>query len=250
MGLMMYLTRLGTENIFRSLFAAYLAICLLFLAVPLVKAAADERHSLADVELAIKQFVNKQFANSLKVETVVNKFDPHLRLAKCNQPLEIFYPARARRMGPTTVGVQCMVGKSWKIFVPIQVKVFAPAVVSKQSLPRGSILTSEDLKLVKREVSSAMYGHFASIKQLEGMELRISMAQGQIIGPRAIKPRHLVKRGDIVTVIAESNGLHIRIKGKALMNGYHGQSIRVKNTRSDRVLQGEVVAVRTVRINL
>ena len=250
MGLMMYLARLKAENLLRLAFAAYLAICLLFLFSPQVKAKSYSRQKPAEIEQAIKQHVRKHFSAQFKVETIVNKLDPYIRLQKCAMPLDVFYPARSKQMGPTTVGVQCLSGKPWKIYIPIQVKVFGPTVISKQPLPRGTFLSEADLELANREISSAMHGYFTSLSDIKGMVLKYSVAQGQIIGPGTLKPHHLVKRGDIVTVIAETNGLQIQLKGKALMNGYHGQSIRVKNTRSNRILQGEVVAARTVRIKL
>ena len=132
----------------------------------------------------------------------------------------------------------------------VQVKAFGPAVISKRALPRGTIIHASDLSIATRELSRAIQGYYTSSEQIEGMELRYSLANGSIIGPKALKPRYLVKRGDIVTILAESNGLHIRVKGMALMDGFRGQSIRIKNTRSKRVLQGEVIASRTVRIKL
>ena len=234
----------------RSLFAVYLASCFLLLYIPTATAKPYARHSLVDIEKSIKAFVKTQFSSRFKVDAIVNKFDPHLLLQQCPRPLDVFFPARAARMGPTTIWVQCLSNRPWKIHVSVQIKVFGPAVISKQSLPRGTILSAEDLSIARRDISSALHGYFKSIKEVEGMELQRSMGQGQVIGPKSVKPRHLVKRGDIVTVIAETNGLHIQIKGKALMNGYHGQSIRIKNTRTNRVLQGEVVAARTVRIKL
>lgn len=231
-------------------FAMYLATCCLLISTPVANATTPTRHSLANIEQAIKMFVHKQFPKPMQVSTLVNKLDRHLRLAKCPQILDVFYPTGSKKMGPTTVGVRCLSDSPWQIYVPIQVKVFGTAVVSKRSLLRGTFIDVSDLSIEKRELSSAMHGYFTSPQELVGMELRYSLAQGQIIGPKSLKPRHLVKRGDIVTILAETKGLLIQVKGKAMMNGFRGQSIRIKNTRSNRILQGEVVATRTVRIKL
>ena len=250
MVLLFYIGRMVYKNLFRFLFASYLASCILLLYSHPVMAASGNQHPIADIRQSIDQFAKKLFSEKFTVSTKIGKLDPHFRLSKCLQALQIFFPPRAQNMGPTTVGVQCNDKKPWKIFLPVEIKVFGPAVVSKQSLPRGSILSAEDLTIQKREVSTAMHGYFTSTKELQGMEVRYSLSKGQVIGPRSLKPRHLIRRGDIVTVIAETKGLYIQIKGKALMNGYHGQLIRVKNIRSNRVLQGEVVATRTVRVKL
>jgi len=223
-------------------------ICLSY--SPILSANGQEIQAHADIQQTIKQYVKAELPASFRITTLVGKIDPHLRLQKCQQALEAFYPTGARKLGPTTVGVRCLGAVPWQIYVPIQVKAFGPAVISKRALPRGTILHANDLSIATRELSSAMRGYYTSPDEIEGMELRYSLANGSIIGPKSVKPRHLVKRGDIVTILAETNGLHIRVKGMALMDGFRGQSIRIKNTRSKRVLQGEVVASRTVRIRL
>lgn len=230
-------------------FAISLAtVCLSY--SPKLLAGSMDIQSQIDIQQTIKQYVRSEFPATVKVTSQIGKLDPRLRLQKCQQVLEAFYPTGARKLGPTTVGVRCLGTSPWQIFVSVQVKAFGPAVVSKRALPRGTIIHTSDLTIATRELSRAIQGYYTSPEQVKGMELRYSLANGSIIGPKSLKPRHLVKRGDIVTILAESNGLHIRVKGMALMDGFRGQSIRIKNARSKRVLQGEVVASRTVRIRL
>lgn len=247
--LLMFVTHFIHAQQARVICAICLAIyCLSFPAE--VFAKKNDRHPLADIQQTIEHYIQAQFPDNFQLASLISKPDPHLRLKRCSQALEAFYPSGARKLGPTTIGVRCLGSAPWQIFISVQIKVFGPAVVSKRALPRGTVMHTSDLQIAKRELSSAMHGYYSSIKEVEGMELRYSLASGNIIGPKSLKPRHLVKRGDIVTILAETNGLHIRVKGKALMNGFRGQSIRIKNTRSDRVLQGEVISPRTVRVKL
>ena len=215
-----------------------------------VFAADSEIQPLTDIQQSIEQFVVRSFPSSFRIDTQVGKLDPRLRLARCEQPLEAFYPVSARKIGPTTIGVRCLSNTPWQIYFPVQIKAFGPAVVSKRALMRGSIIVAKDLAVSTRELSDALNGYYTAIEDVAGMELRFNLAGGSIIGPRSLKPQFLVKRGDIITILAETNGLQIRVKGTALMDGFKGQSIRIKNTRSKRELQGEVVASRTVKIDL
>ncbi len=231
-------------------FALHVATVCLFTYSPMLSANRSEIQSLTEIQQTIKQFIRSEFPAKVQITSLIGKLDPHLRLQKCPQALEAFYPPGARKLGPTTVGVRCLGSSPWQMYIPVQVKAFGPAVVNKRALPRGSIIQASDLSIATRELSRAIQGYYTSIEEVAGMELRYSLANGSIIGPKSLKPRHLVKRGDIVTILAESNGLHIRVKGTALMNGFKGQSIRIKNTRTKRVLQGEVVASRTVKISL
>lgn len=230
-------------------FAIYLATaCLSYSPVLLARGMEMQPH--ADIQQTITQYIRSEFPATFKISSHIGKLDPHLRLQKCQQNLEAFYPVGARKMGPTTIGVRCLSSTPWQIYIPVQVKAFGPTIITKRPLSRGTIIHANDLSIATRELSRAIDGYFTSLEEVEGMEIRYSLANGSIIGPKALKPRYLVKRGDIVTILAESNGLQIRVKGTALMDGFRGQFIRIKNTRSKRELQGEVVASRTVRIDL
>lgn len=233
------------RRVIPRLFTAITCLCLTHTSF-----AATDYQPLADIRQAINQHVQSRFPATVQTSTLIGQLDPRLRLKKCPRPLEAFYPTGTRKLGPTTLGVRCLGPAPWQIFVSVQVKAFGPAVVSKHALPRGTILQKSDLTLAKRELSGALQGYYTAISEIEGMQLRYSLAEGYIIGPKSLKPHHLVKQGDIVTILAETQGLLIRVKGKALMNGFRGQSIRVKNTRSNRVLQGEVIASQTVRVKL
>jgi len=213
---------------------------------------ASEKNVQAHEELKqnIVHFVQQQFPETYSVNTQVGKIDPHLRLAPCTQRLETFYPVGARKSGVTSIGIRCLGSNAWTIYIPVNVRIFGDTVISKRSLPRGSVLQKSDLTVAKRDLSRASSGYYTSIEQLEGMSLRRSLARGSILQSNFVKRRHMVKRGELITILAESKGVTIRVKGKAMMDGFRGQSIRIQNVRSKRDLQGEVIAPGTVRVNL
>lgn len=234
----------------RSFFLQVAMLCLVMaVSFPSFGLPSNEQ-SHDELKINVMRFVKQQFSAEFKVQTRVGKIDPRLRLAACTDKVESFYPVGARKLGPTNVGVRCQGEKPWTIYLPVNIKVYGEAVVSKRALPRGTILHPGDLTLAKRELSRATNGYYIDIQQLVGMSLRRSLARGSILQPKIVKQRHLVKRGDLITILAESNSVTIRVKGKAMMDGFRGQSIRIKNFRSKRELQGEVVAPGTVRINL
>ncbi len=248
--LLMFVTIFKPTVRLRALFAICLAsICLVLYSNKLL-AETELLQPVADIQKTIEDHVRQQFPESIQVATTISKLDPRLRLAKCPQPLEVFSPPGARKLGPTTLGVRCFGTTPWQIFVSVEIKAFGPAVVSNHPLPRGTIIHVSDLKIERRDLSSAMHGYYSSFKEVEGMELRYSLASGFIIGPMSVKPLHLVKQGDLVTILAETKGLQIRVKGTAMSSGFRGQYIRIKNTGSNRVLEGEVVASKTVRVKL
>jgi len=203
-----------------------------------------------EIRQNIEQFVKQQFPKSYSINTQVGKIDPHLQLSACEQRLETFYPVGARKSGVTSVGIRCIGAKGWTIYLPVNIRIFGETVVSKRALARGAVLHKSDLAVAKRDLSRVNSNYYTSIEQLEGMRLRRSLAQGSILQSSFVKQRHMVKRGELITILAESQGITIRVKGKAMMDGFRGQSIRIRNVRSKRDLQGEVVGPGTVRVNL
>jgi flagella basal body P-ring formation protein FlgA len=58
----------------------------------------------------------------------------------------------------------------------------------------------------------------------------------------------LIRRGDVVRIIAESNTFRISTKGEAKEDGGKGERIRLVNLRSKKNIYAEVVDPGTVRV--
>jgi flagella basal body P-ring formation protein FlgA len=106
------------------------------------------------------------------------------------------------------------------------------------------------LQYVRQDISRYYAGVFTQSEDLVGMVAKRSIRHDAVITPKMVKPKRLIKRGDMITIIAESNGLRIHTKGEALMDGHRGQIIQVKNQRSGRQVSAEVIAQSTVRVKL
>ncbi len=77
-----------------------------------------------------------------------------------------------------------------------------------------------------------------------------TIAAATIITPGMVQAPKLIKRGERVTVVAETGGLKIRTVGKALSDGKSGDVIRVQSERSRRVVDGIVVSQGVVKVTL
>ena len=63
---------------------------------------------------------------------------------------------------------------------------------------------------------------------------------GYALSDRNLKPPVIVKRGQQVTLLARTSSYEVRMNGKAMMDGVAGQRIRVRNDRSERIVEGVV----------
>ena len=84
--------------------------------------------------------------------------------------------------------------------------------------------------------------------QLIGRELRRDVGEGELLrGHDVVSPR-LVQRGSLVTMRIKTPFLTITSQGKAEQDGAEGETVRVLNTQSNRVVEGTVAGMGMVEI--
>ncbi len=200
---------------------------------------------------SITQAVTVFLKNNLQTNDFsVGYLDKRLRLAACTKGLDTNFPQYAEELGRTTVKVSCAGRKPWKIFVSVYIQKYLNVVTAKHSLPSGSIVQSSDIKLTRKDVSRIRGGYFTGLSQMNNMVVRRALKSGKVISPTMLAPRRLVQRGDEILILAGTEHLTIRVKGKALMNGFLGQRIKVKNIHSQRVFQATVISNGLVKVNM
>ncbi len=180
----------------------------------------------------------------------VGYIDKRLRLATCTQSLDTHFPQYAEELGRTTVAVSCAGRKSWKILISVYIQKYLNVIAAKHSLPAGSMIQPSDIKLTRKDVSRIRGGYFTDLSQMDNMVVRRALKSGKVISPTMLTPKRLVQRGDEILILAKTKHLTIRVKGKALMNGFLGQRIKVKNIHSKRIFQATVISNGLVRVNM
>ena len=183
-------------------------------------------------------------------EVRLGQLDPRLRVKSCATPLEAFMPPGGRTLGNTTVGVRCPDTGGWSIYVSARINVFGPVLVARQPLPRGTVIQETDLELVERNLADLPYGYYLDGQPVTGMLAKRTIAAATVITPQMVQAPKLIRRGERVTVIAESGALSIRTAGKALSDGKSGDLVQVEAEGSRRIVDGIVVSQGVVKVTL
>jgi len=200
---------------------------------------------------SIKQAIGSYLTNEKQLQHYsVDKIDQRLKLKKCSSKLSTYFPDYAKQIGRTSIKVSCNDQKSWKILVSVFIRKYQDILVSKHNLPTGKTLTRNDISVQRSEISRLHNGYYTNIDQLDNMTARRSIRAGKILSPSMFKQRQLVSRGDEVLILAQTDNLKIKVKGKALMNGFLGQKIKVKNVNSKRIFQATVISSGLVQVNM
>lgn len=197
----------------------------------------------------------KQFANSSlragqgrRVEIEVGTLDPRLRLAPCDQ-IEPYLPANARLWGRSRIGIRCLQGPTrWNVYLPVTVKVFAPALVATRALPAGTLLAEGDLAQAEVDLaedsSNALFQPALAI----GRTIDRPLPAGRSLRQSHLKPRQWFAAGEVVQVVAQGPGFRVAGEGQALTPGTEGLPVRIR-TESGRILTAQAVGERRVEVN-
>ena len=204
-------------------------------------AAAAERHPVSEITQAAEDYLERRIAKTdRRVTPQAGKLDPRLRLARCDRPLEGFLRTGTEIGSRTVIGVRCSGSSPWKVYVPVDLVEMRPVLVARQALPRGHLLTADDLVPEKRDVSRLSGGFISSSDTAVGRRLKRQLVSGAVLSSSMLETQVVVRRGQSVTLVVRNDALNIRMAGKALMDGAVDQRIRVENTASRRIVEGFV----------
>ncbi|MHB8426312.1 MAG: flagellar basal body P-ring formation chaperone FlgA [Acidiferrobacterales bacterium] len=211
--------------------------------------SAGFHENLDSIRTAVRNFLTRQNAsNTRRTNILVDRLDPRLQLAACGQPLRTSLPPGAEAIGNTTVGVRCTGNRPWSLYVPATVQVFDKVLIAARPLVRGARLAPTDFLVSDRDVSSLTTGFVSNPQQVKGEVLREPLTAGTVLLPGMMEGQRLVRRGMPVTIVAQAGGLKVRVQGRALGDGAAGQWVQVRNSMSNKVIEGIVTRNGSVRV--
>jgi flagellar basal body P-ring formation protein FlgA len=114
------------------------------------------------------------------------------------------------------------------------------AAVLARGVERNEVIKSSDV-VIERRPKAEVGGDVASRDRAVGMQARKQLRAGQALKTADLAKPDLVQRDQSVTLIYESTGLYLTIRGKALEGGTEGDVVNVLNLQSKRTVSGVVV---------
>ena len=187
-------------------------------------------------------------ARAPRIEVSLGQLDPRLRLAPC-QLIEPYLPDGTRLWGKSRIGLRCTRGAvKWNVYLPITVKVFAPALVATNGAISGAVLTAADLTQADVDLAEDPSPAIAQADLAVGRVLARGLKPGQSLRQTHLRARQWFAAGETVTISAQGEGFSVAGEGQAMNNGIEGQSVRVR-TDSGRVVSGLPVGDRRVELN-
>ena len=122
----------------------------------------------------------------------------------------------------------------------VQIKRLVRVAVVARSLEPRRGLVPEDVRLEQRPISEVPPDALTDAGDLADLEVLRPVQPGEVLTPRAVRPKLAVKRGELVTLLLEGSGFRITTQGQASEDGRRGDSVRVMNLSSKREVMGRV----------
>ena len=186
-------------------------------------------------------------------EAVSIKITPvkEITLAEGKITYEVTPRKKEAYLGTTNLSVDFLVDgrlekKAW---VTAEIEVSEEVVVSNRPLKRNDVIAKEDVRLEKMNLADLSPNVITDPGEVIGKRTKRVVDAGTPLQQTFLEMPPLVKRGDLVTIVAESEVLKITTQGVVTENGCKGDMVRVINTSSRKELYATVRDSRTVGID-
>jgi flagella basal body P-ring formation protein FlgA len=129
------------------------------------------------------------------------------------------------------------------------IQLFGDVLCLRRTRRRHTILTSNDLEVVHRNIGQLGADFIADPKLAVGRELKTTLQAGAILYGRLLKNPTIVKRGALVSILARSGPLTIKAAGQVKTSGARGDIVRVKNLMSRKEIYARVIGPSEVQVD-
>jgi flagellar basal body P-ring formation protein FlgA len=212
--------------------------------------AAQSDNNLAQIQLMqnVEQYVVQQLSTADVANLSVNAMplDARIEVPECPQPLTISASDEALQQANITVKASCE-SSGWYLFLMVKAVQMQNVATLSSAVSPGTLLTRSNVEIVEVDKKLLRTTTFADIESVLGARVKRRLQPGQPINPNQLC---FVCKGDNIVISAGIQGLSIRTSGVAEQDGNIGDTIRVRNLSSDKVIAARVVSVKNVEVSI
>jgi flagellar basal body P-ring formation protein FlgA len=134
--------------------------------------------------------------------------------------------------------------------VSAQVDLYQKVVVADRYLKRHQEIQAEDLRVMPVNIQQLPPDAVTDPQEVLGKRMIVNLNGREPIRASLLEVPPLVKKGDVVNVILERNGLRISCLGEIKETGRKGDRVKLVNLGSKKELFGRVVDAGTVQLDV
>ena len=212
----------------------------------------------AETNIVYGADIEKRVSNFFQVEGIERKviISPKRAYFSCADELQV----TPRIDGDwSTISVSCLDPKKWVVTLRTSSQSndsgasgqnimggTSTVVFAKHNIPKGKIISADDLEL-KLAANRSAHGAYTDLEKIIGHKAKKNITRDAVL-----KSRHLIVANDIdkdddVLIVVGTGGLTISTYGQAMEDGQVGDMIIVKNLSSSKEFKAIVLSEKKVR---
>ena len=208
--------------------------------------------SPAQIKWLVSDYISKKLLSGNSNASIKRiQVSESLRLPGGRITYEVKAPRNRQMVGQIPFAVSFDVnGKLYKkVWATVTIEVLAEVVITKKPLGRHKPITEDDIMVLKMDLAKVPSDVITDPEAILGKRTRRAIGAKTVLRANLVEFPPLVRRGDVVVIVAESQGFKITALGQVKKKGAIGDRIPVINLQSKKVLYARVVDSNTVKID-
>lgn len=189
-----------------------------------------------------KRFLIKKYRNIDIIEIELNKNSIVVPVGKIAKRIY----ERSKSSNNIYLNYEIYVDGKKYLTLPLnaRVKFVKLAPFAKRDIPKGKIIYSDDITFEKYKSNGRR--EFLTKEDIIGKVAKVNIKRGSLIKRYFLRPDFKVLKRKNVKIIYSKGSIQINLLGLALENGSIGDTVRVKNISTNKVIKCKVVGPWTV----
>lgn len=205
------------------------------------------------IKSLVSDYIYKHLINNLSDANIQDiQVSDNLKLPGGQITYTVKPPRNHDLAGKIPLSVEFAVnGKLYKrVWATATVEIFTEVVVTRKPLGRHKPITEDDIKMLKMDLARLPASVITDPEVVLGQRTRRAIGSNTVLRSNLVEFPPLLKRGDVVVMIAETGGIKITALGQVKKKGRLGERIPVMNFDSKKILYARVLDSNTVRVEL
>lgn len=203
-----------------------------------------------EVDAAIRDAVAKAFSNDADLEAAAEIISQQPLGSVRPGPFDLSVDIPETGLRPTTQSLRLRVSQNGRratdAAISVRIRVTGTVSVAVDRIAAGAVLSDNDIKSVRRELSIADLALRGDSSDIIGMRVKQGISASQIVHHKLLAAPLVVKRGDSVSVTVRRGELELHVNGEARTDAAMNEMVRVFIPDSNAEIIGRASGPRDV----
>lgn len=208
--------------------------------------------SREEIEKIVSNFIyGKDFWNKNNTRIKNIQITKLPLLPKGRITYKVIPPKVMRGMGTIPLSILFLVDGEFykKVKATVKIRIFKEVVVTGKPLGRYRTITQDDVYMKKMDITNLPNDIITNYKDVLGKRVRRNIWAKVVLRAEYIEFPPMVKRGDTVLIVAESEKMKITALGEVKKSGRRGERVKVINLNSNKRIFARIIDENTVKVD-